>query len=239
LRPAAHRLSGRSTARDIVDAVLVALVFALFARSFALQAFKIPTGSMEPNLLVGDHILVNKFAFAPVAREGERRWLPARAIRRGDVVVFRFPEDPSRDFIKRCVALPGERIEIRSKAIWIDGERLEEGAYASYTDPNVYPDNPFLHDSISRRDNFGPYTVPEGHYFFLGDNRDNSNDSRYWGPVPAAYIKGRALMVYWSFASDPEEATGRGLAASARHFIEVLLHFAEGTRWGRTFLVVR
>jgi len=229
----------RSTSRDIVEAVLVALVFALFARAFAFQAFKIPTGSMEPNLLVGDHILVNKFAFAPVARESERRWLPARAIRRGDVVVFRFPQDPSRDFIKRCVALPGDRIEIRSKVVWIDGERLEEGAYAFFTDPHVYPDNPFLHESISQRDNFGPYTVPEGHYFFLGDNRDNSNDSRFWGAVPAAYIKGRALLVYWSFASDLEEEPAGGLAEGLRRFLEVLAHFAGRTRWERSFLMVR
>ncbi len=225
--------------RDYLEALLVALLFALFARTFAVQAFKIPTGSMEENLLIGDHILVNKFAFAPVAAAAERRWLPSRAIRRGDVVVFRFPEDPRRDFIKRCIGLPGDRVEIRAKVTWVNGERLREEGYTFFTDPHVYPDNPFLDESRSRRDNFGPYTVPEGHYFFLGDNRDYSNDSRFWGPVPATYVKGRALLVYWSFASDAQGEAAPGLVGKLRHLGEVLTHFVARTRWERSFLLVR
>ncbi|MGH9464347.1 MAG: signal peptidase I [Thermoanaerobaculia bacterium] len=228
-----------SVSRDYLEALLVAMVFALFARTFTFQAFKIPTGSMEPNLLVGDHILVNKFVFAPVAAAAERRWLPTRAIRRGDVVVFRFPEDPRRDFIKRCIGLPGDRIEIRAKAISVNGEPLREEGYASFTDLNVYPDNPFLDESRSRRDNFGPYTVPEGHYFFLGDNRDNSNDSRVWGAVPAGYVKGRALLVYWSFAGAAEDETTPDLGGKLWRLLEVATHFVGRTRWERSFLLVR
>ncbi len=232
-------MSSRSVSRDYLEALLAAMIFALFARTFAVQAFKIPTGSMERNLLVGDHILVNKFVFAPVASGAAQRWLPSRAIRRGDVVVFRFPEDPRRDFIKRCIGLPGDRIEIRAKVAWVNGERLIEDGYTFFTDPHVYPDNPFLHDSISRRDNFGPYTVPADHYFFLGDNRDSSNDSRFWGPVPAAYVKGRALLVYWSFASAAEEATAEGLGGKLHRLSDVARRFFVGTRWERSFLLVR
>ncbi len=229
----------RSVSRDYLEALLAAMVFALFARTFAVQAFKIPTGSMEPNLLVGDHILVNKFAFAPVANPGARRWLPSRAVRRGDVVVFRFPEDPRRDFIKRCIGLPGDRVEIRAKQVWVNGERLDEEGYTFFTDSRVYPDNPFLHESISRRDNFGPHTVPEEHYFFLGDNRDNSNDSRFWGPVPASFVRGRALLVYWSLAGEAGGESATGLGGKLRHVAEVARHLVARTRWERAFLLVR
>ncbi len=226
--------------RDYLEAFLAALLFALFARAFVLQAFKIPTPSMERNLLVGDHILVNKFAFAPVAFESERRWLPVRRIRRGDVVVFRFPGDPQRDFIKRAIGLPGDRIEIRAKVVLVNGEPIAEGAYTFFTDPETSPDNPFLDESIARRDHYGPTTVPEGHYFFLGDNRDNSNDSRFWGPVPTSYVKGRAFIVYWSFAgeapaADETESEGERL----RRLAYVARHFFAGTRWERTFRLVR
>lgn len=228
----------RSITREYLEALLVAMVFAIFVRTFTVQAFKIPTGSMEENLLIGDHILVNKVAYAPTSG-WSRPLLPVHDVRRGDVVVFKFPSDPTRDFIKRCVGLPGDKIEIRAKQTWVNGERLDETGYTYFTDPHVYPDNPLLHESFSRRDHFGPYIVPEGQYFFLGDNRDNSNDSRFWGPVPRASIKGRALLVYWSFDGRGSEAGDASTEGRLERLAYVTRNFFDRTRWERSFLLVR
>ena len=199
----------KSTAREYFESLVVAVILALFVRTFGFQAFKIPTGSMEPNLLVGDHLLVNKFVFGPTAL-GERSLLPMRAPERGEVLVFKFPEDPERDFIKRVIGLPGETIELRNQTILINGMPLVE-PYAHYALPPVDD----YSDSGDVRRRYGPVTVPAGHYFMMGDNRDDSQDSRYWGFMPAEYIKGRALFIYWSFGT----ADGGFL----------------GTRWGRLF----
>jgi len=231
-------MKGRSILRDYLEALLIAVIFATFARTFVVQAFKIPTGSMEQNLLIGDHILVNKFVYGPVRSRLERLLLPRREVRRGDVVVFKFPEDPTRDFIKRCVALGGDRIEIVDKVILVNGSRVSDREYTFHEDPNVYPNSVFLHEDYRFRDNFGPATIPEGHLFFLGDNRDNSNDSRFWGPVPESYVKGRAFLIYWSFeGAAPEDASG--VAGVLDRMSEVAGHFMSGTRWDRSFLVVR
>jgi signal peptidase I len=229
----------RTLTREYLEALLVAMVFAVFARTWAVQAFKIPTGSMEQNLLIGDHILVNKFAYGPTLWMGERVLLPLREIRRGDIAVFKFPDDPSRDFIKRCIGLPGDRIEIRAKQTYVNGGRVEDSGYTFFTDPHTYPENPLLHESFSRRDHFGPYVVPEGHYFFLGDNRDNSNDSRFWGTVPAEYVKGRAFMIYWSFAGDEAVAEWAGIQGKLQQLGQVAGHFLDRTRWQRSFRLVR
>lgn len=184
--------------RESLEALLIAFVFALFTRTFLFQAFKIPSSSMEENLLIGDHILVNKWIYSPVASEAEAWLLPMREIRRGDVVVFKFPQDPIRDFVKRCVGLPGDRIELVNKRLWVNGVEVDESAYVFHSDPNIYPRSRFTPESHRSRDNFGPLTVPDGEYFCLGDNRDNSNDSRSWGTVPRELVKGRAFMIYWS-----------------------------------------
>jgi signal peptidase I len=226
-------------AREYLEALLIAVLLATFARTFVLQAFKIPTPSMAENLLIGDHILVNKFIYAPAPRRGASRWLPGRAVRRGDVVVFKYPEDPTRDFIKRCVGLPGDRVEIVDKQLHVNGRPVAEESYTYHDDERTYPRSPFLHPSFRQRDNFGPYTVPNGHYFCLGDNRDNSHDSRFWGPVPAEYVKGRALMVYWSRAVGGEPAPDADLTARLARAATVPLRFLRETRWRRTFLVVR
>jgi signal peptidase I len=153
-------------------------------------------------------------------------------VRRGDVLVFKFPEDPRRDFIKRTVALPGETVEIRDKVISVEGVRLDEPE-VYHSDDRVWPDDPALPDSYRRRDQAHPFTVPPASYFALGDNRDNSYDSRFWGPVPAANLKGRALFVYWSFPLEP--ATQR----SVRELLTIALNFFKKTRWERTLLPVR
>jgi signal peptidase I len=230
----------RSALRDNLEALLIAMIFAFFAKTFVVQAFKIPSGSMEKNLLVGDHILVNKFAYGPTMTDLERRLLPVSPLRRGDVVVFKFPEDPERDFIKRCIALPGDRIQLIDKQTFVNGKRLEESGYVYFADTRTYTrrQSLFLADGYRLRDNFGPYTIPEGHYFFLGDNRDNSNDSRFWGTVPRIYIKGRALLVYWSFDGDQEPLEWHGYHAKLQQFAGVARGFISQTRWERTLLPV-
>jgi signal peptidase I len=229
----------RSDLRIYLEALLIAVIFATFARTFVVQAFKIPSGSMEPNLLVGDHILVNKFVYGPVTGPFEDVVLPRRDVGRGDVVVFRFPEDPSRDFIKRCVGLPGDEIRIVDKVLHVNGRPVDDAGYAAHTDETVYPDSRFLIPHYRRRDNFGPEIVSAGHYFCLGDNRDHSNDSRFWGPVPARYVKGRALLVYWSFDASGDSAGWSGVQDRIERLSTVMLGFFDRTRWERSFRIVR
>jgi len=189
----------KSVVREYFESLVIAVVLALFVRTFVVQAFKIPTGSMEQNLLIGDHLLVNKFVFGPSAGTAERALLPMKDIARGDVVVFKYPEEPERDFIKRIIGLPGDQIELRRKRVYVNGQRLDE-PYVYYLEP---PDESGTDEasgaSRDPRVSYGPVTVPSGHYFAMGDNRDNSEDSRYWGFLPRDYVKGRGLVIYWSY----------------------------------------
>lgn len=230
----------KSVYREYLEALLLAVIFATFARTFVIQAFKIPTGSMEENLLVGDHILVNKFVYGRADADHDDLLLPQRPVRRGDVVVFRFPEDPRRDFIKRCVGLPGDEVRIVDKALYINGLEIDDTSYTYHTDDRVYPDSRFLSPAFRRRDNYGPETVPPDHLFCLGDNRDNSNDSRFWGPVPLRYVKGRAFLIYWSFAGAPGSAESwPGVQGRIEKLSDVMFGFFDKTRWERTFHIVR
>jgi len=177
---------------DWVKTILFALLLALFIRTFFVQAFKIPSGSMIPTLLIGDHILVNKFIYGvrnPLTRE---IWIKGKEPQRRDIVVFIFPKNRKLDFIKRVIGLPGEVVEIRNKKVFINGVPLDE-PYVQYTDPNILP------REISPRDNFGPVRVPPGHLFVMGDNRDQSHDSRFWGFVPIRDVKGKAFIIYFSW----------------------------------------
>ena len=187
----------KSTAREYFESICVAVILALFVRTFLVQAFKIPTGSMENNLLIGDHLLVNKFVFAPTMSGLERTLLPIDPIERGDIVVFKYPEEPERDFIKRIIGLPGDVIELRQKRVYINDQRLDE-SYVHYLIP---PDEHAAED-FDVRVRYGPVTVPPDMYFMMGDNRDNSQDSRYWGFMPRSYVKGKALFVYFSLGED-------------------------------------
>lgn len=190
----------KSTAREYFESILIAVVLALFARTFVVQAFKIPTGSMEPNLLIGDHLLVNKFVFAPSLSRLESALLPNRDIRRGDIIVFKYPEEPERDFIKRVIGLPGETIELRNKKVYVNGAAIDE-PYAHF----LFPASPEGQAKPwDLRETYGPVTVPSDQLFMMGDNRDNSQDSRFWGFLPRSFVKGRALVIYWSF----DEAAG-------------------------------
>jgi signal peptidase I len=230
----------KSLAREYLEALLIAVIFATFARTYVVQAFKIPSGSMEQNLLIGDHILVNKFIYGPARFPFEKKLLPIRDVRRGDVVVFKFPQDPTRDFIKRCMGLPGDAVELVDKRLYLNGKEVHDSSYVYHTDDRVIPRAPVLADAPHQRDNFGPETVPPGHYFCMGDNRDNSNDSRFWGEVPESFLKGRAFVIYWSFASEPGEAyEPASLGGKIRQLGTVALEFFTHTRWNRTFRVVR
>ena len=228
----------KSTVREYFESICIAVILALFVRTFVVQAFKIPTGSMEENLLIGDHLLVNKFVFGPTLSGLERGLLPVGTLRRSDVVVFKYPEEPNRDFIKRVIGLPGETVELRQKKIYINGAPLDE-PYAHYLQPPASSDDLQEVTSFDVRDRYGPVTVPADQYFVMGDNRDNSQDSRYWGFLPREYVKGKALVIYWSYdaeASDyqPADATG-----SAKRALSVLTHFFTRTRWDRMLYQIR
>lgn len=228
----------RTVAREYYEAILVAVILALFARTFVFENFKIPSGSMENNLLVGDHIVVNKFIYAPNMDTFLHGALPYRRPERGDVVVFRYPEDPRRDFIKRCVAVGGDTVAMRDKQLFVNGEPVDE-PYVVHKDPNVWPNRPDIPARFRYRDNFGPSRVPEDSIFCLGDNRDNSHDSRFWGPVPLSYVKGRAVLIYWSFESPKHDYEWRGVGHRLKQLADVVIHFFSKTRWEREFRLIR
>ncbi|WP_169755341.1 signal peptidase I [Dissulfurirhabdus thermomarina] len=174
---------------EYAQAILIALVLALFIRTFVIQAFQIPSGSMERTLLVGDHILVNKFAYGVRNPFTRATWIPGHPPQRGDVIVFVYPLDRDKDYIKRVIGVPGDRVQVINKRVYVNG--------APFPDPPgvQYDEGPVL---APRRDNFGPVVVPEGHLFVMGDNRDHSADSRFWGFVPIRDVLGKAVLIYWS-----------------------------------------
>ena len=226
----------KSTIREYYEALLIAIIFVNFARIFVFQAFKIPTGSMEDNLKIGDHIVVNKFIYGPKGDGPIGRLFPLREVRRGDIIVFRYPLQPETDFVKRVVGLPGDTITVRDKKVSVNGKPLDE-PYVVYDDPQTYPASELLPEPYRSRDQFGPYHVPEGQYFAMGDNRDRSSDSRYWGTVPRSMIKGRAFMVYWSFRGNPPPPDSPPIER-LKELGKVILYFFPRTRWERTFFIV-
>jgi signal peptidase I len=222
----------KSAAREYFESIVIAVILALFIRTFVVQAFKIPTGSMEQNLLIGDHLLVNKFVFGPTESGLERALLPVATVKRDDVIVFKYPEEPDRDFIKRVIGLPGETIEVREKKVYVNGKALDE-PYAHYLDPVASPSEFHEVTSFDVRDRYGPVTVPPNQFFVMGDNRDNSQDSRYWGFLPRENIKGRAVVVYWSYEAGREDYEQEGAGANLRGLASVFVHFFTRTRWDR------
>jgi signal peptidase I len=228
----------KSTLREYFESIVIAVILALFIRTFVVQAFKIPTGSMEENLLIGDHLLVNKFIFGPSASAVERAVLPMASLKRGEVVVFKYPEEPDRDFIKRVIGLPGETVELREKKVYINGTPLNE-PYVHFLAPPRGGTEFNEVTSFDVRERYGPVTVPPNQYFVMGDNRDNSQDSRYWGFLPRELVKGKALVVYWSYEAGREDYQEEGAGATARGFISVFAHFFTRTRWDRMFHQIR
>ena len=224
----------RSTAREYLEALLIAAVFLLFTNTFVIKTFFIPSGSMEDTLLVGDHLFVNRFIFGPAMGSLERAVLPLRAPRRGDIVVFRSPERPNIDLVKRLIGLPGDTIQVVNKQLFVNGNKVEDGLYVEHKDPRTFLNRPYMSEQQRLRDNFGPITVPSESYFCMGDNRDLSYDSRFWGVVPVHYIKGRAFLIYWSFGGGTSDGTWRGAGAKLRELANTALGFLTKTRWTRT-----
>ena len=182
----------KSKIQEYVEAIIIAILIALFLRTFVIQAFKIPSRSMVPTLLVGDHLLVNKFIYGVKIPFLRKTLIPVTDPERGDIIVFIYPKDRSKDFIKRVIGVGGDTIEIKNKKIFLNGRE--------YTDSHgIYSDNVIYPGSIQPRDNFGPVTVPQGELFVMGDNRDESADSRYWGFVDLQDVEGKALIIYWSW----------------------------------------
>jgi len=180
--------------REYAESIVIAIILALIIRTFVVQAFKIPSGSMEDTLAIGDHILVNKFIYGMKIPFTDKRILKIRDPKRGDVIVFEYPEDPSKDFIKRVIGTPGDVIEEKDKKVYVNGQ--------PYVNPHeVHKETDMITKEQNPRDNFGPVTVPENSYFVMGDNRDRSYDSRFWGFVKNPKIKGLAFIKYWSWDS--------------------------------------
>lgn len=222
------KYSGKSVVREYIEAFVIAIVLALVIRMFVVEAFKIPSGSMIPTLLVGDHLLVNKFMYKFTEPE------------RGDVIVFKYPDDPSRNFIKRIIGVGGDTIEVRDKAVYLNGESQEE-PYIQHISPETLPAR------YSPRDNFGPITVPPNSYFMMGDNRDSSLDSRFWKNrfVNRRAIVGKAFIIYWSWKRDEnieidqQEALADKVIRSVKTIGYYITHFPFVVRWNRLADIIR
>ena len=185
----------KSQTREWVESIVIALLLALVIRTFVVQAFKIPSGSMETTLLIGDHLLVNKFLYGTKIPFTDIKVFPIREPERGDVVVFIYPVDPSKDFIKRVIGLPGDKVEIINKKVYVNGNAIED-IHAHFAEEMILP------KGSEPRDNLGPITIPSDSLFVMGDNRDRSYDSRFWGFVKKNEIKGKAFIIYWSWDRD-------------------------------------
>jgi signal peptidase I len=232
---------------DFFESLLVTILLALFGTTFILQAFKIPSQSMEPTLLVGDHLLVNKFIFGGTGAWYEKL-LPYRPVRRGDIIVFKFPFDDHPHYVKRVIGLPGDRIRILNQQVFVNGSLLRE----PYVVHDPAQDDSFADNFPPVSDDFSHYNlrpewadqiidhvrnaaliVPPDHYFVMGDNRDRSWDSRYWGFVDRGAIMGRPMVIYWSVQATAEDYNDRSLLGTIRGIGEGLIHLTSRTRWHR------
>lgn len=222
-----------STFREYFEALLIAGIFLGFTNSFVFKTFYIPSASMEDTLLIGDHLFVNRFIFGADTSELEKKIFPVRDVQRGDIVIFRSPERPTVDMVKRCVGVPGDTVQVSGKTLYVNGDAVEESAFA------IHRDRSRGKGGLRVRDDFGPYVVPPDQYFCMGDNRDHSYDSRFWGPVPAHFVKGRAFMVYWSFGGETPDGSWPGWGARLRQLGRTAMSFVTKTRWGRTLHLIR
>jgi signal peptidase I len=229
----------KSVLREYLEALLIAAIFLGFSNTFLIKTFYIPSSSMENTLLIGDRLFVNRFIYGPAITLFGKRVSPLRDIKRGDVVIFRSPKSPETDLVKRCIGQPGDTVRVADKRLFINGEPVNDESYAIHSDPRVFPNRRFVQPQARARDNFGPFQVPADHYFFLGDNRDQSYDSRYWGAVPRHMIKGRALLIYWSFSGETPDGEWHGVRHKLGQLARTVIGFPTKTRWDRTFHLVR
>ena len=247
----------KSATRDTFESLIVTVILAIFGTTFVLQAFKIPTGSMENTLLIGDHLLVNKFAFA-YPRGPLSLLLPYREIRRGDIIVFKFPlsdtqTEPGEHFVKRVIGLPGDRVRVFHRQVFVNGEAVKEPfvrhSYPEQLRPgDDFPPSPSEDLSgatgrwsrqIQNYVQNGELVVPPDELFVMGDNREQSWDSRFWGFVPRGLISGRPLLIYWSFETPRDEYVYTSLGDRLSQTFDLIVHFFTKTRWRRTFQFVR
>jgi signal peptidase I len=238
----------KSTAREYFESIVACGIIALFVTTFVVQAFKIPTGSMKSTLLIGDHLLVNKFVYG-IKPGFIGKLLPYREPKRGDVIVFKYPNDPDMAYVKRLIGVPGDTVEMIGRTVFINGEDLKEN-YNVKDDEDGNIVNTVINDPEKRyevqyfsptsdRSHWGPYEVPEGGYFAMGDNRDNSQDSRYWQFIPRDYMLGRPLMIYWSFETARDEYLRTSPGERIERITDVVFHFFSKTDWKRTFKIIR
>jgi signal peptidase I len=237
----------REVHRGFIAEWTVTIILLLFATTTLVQAFVIPSASMQNTLLIGDHVLVDKLIYAPSGGIS-KHLLPYRDVRRGDIIVFRYPRNVSEDYVKRAIGLPGDHIKLVNKRLWLNGHFPDE-PYVVHSSPYVdtYRDNfptapempaePSAADMLQNHVVNGELVVPPGYIFAMGDNRDDSSDSRYWGFVPRENIVGTPLIIYWSFDASTADLTNPNIGIS--HIIDVIIHFPQKTRWSRTFKLVR
>jgi signal peptidase I len=232
--------------RGFIAEWTVTIILLLFGTTTLVQAFVIPTGSMEDTLLIGDHLLVDKLAYAPPGPV-TKHLLPYDDVKRGDIIVFRYPVDIKQTFVKRVIGVPGDRIKLINKQVWLNGRKLDEPYVyhkTEYMDSyrDNFPSEPNAHvaesavDMLERHVVNGEVVVPPNSYFAMGDNRDSSLDSRYWGFVPRENIIGKPLIIYWSYDAPTEALASPGLGLD--HLRDLTLHFFTKTRWGRTFMLI-
>ncbi|HUU37375.1 MAG TPA: signal peptidase I [Candidatus Desulfaltia sp.] len=223
----------KSLVREYFELIAETAVFVFFVMTFVVQAFQIPTGSMEPTLLVGDFLLVNKLVYSTPPTSLEKVILPRREIRRHDIAVFKYPKELNKDFVKRVIALEGEKVEIKDKQVYINDQPIPE-SYKVHNDSQVFSKDGYYHYDDAIRDNYGPVIVPPGHCFVMGDNRDNSMDSRYWSFLPMSYIKGKPWVIYFSYRAERDAFTKTSFSERLKKFAS----FLPKARWGRMLRII-
>lgn len=245
--------------REYFELIAEVLIYVFFVMTFLLQSFVIPTGSMIDNLLIGDHLLVDKVAYSHSIGFLDNFVFPQRKIKRGMIVTFKSPEDMEKEYVKRVIGLPGETVKIKKRQVYINGKPITEKYKrhfdkSSYSIDNSDDLNLIMRDNFPLEDPYGlpsqfswkyrnsivntdigkAFKIPEGHYFCMGDNRDNSSDSRFWGPVPHEYIIGKPWRIYWSFDSSSEEYLTPGIMHKIKDIVKTIINFIPKTRWNRT-----
>lgn len=247
----------KSAIRDTFESLVVTVILAIFGTTFVLQAFKIPTGSMETTLLIGDHLLVNKFAFA-YQPGWLQHLLPYRTPRRGDVLVFKFPgsdqaQEPGEHYVKRIIGVPGDRIRIVHRQVFVNGQPLSEPYVRHDWIGEVRPGDDFPSaepayagsaalrwtEELPNDVKDGELVVPPEHYFAMGDNREHSWDSRFWGFVPRQLVTGRPVVIYWSYETPPDEYQHNAFMDRVSQTVDLIIHFPTRSRWRRTLSLVR